>query len=209
MGHQAIREVRDTLQEDRFQQSTPGHVSQGLTPTVSGQSRFWVDCGSCTAVDLYARFADTFQFDSLLSAQIAYMSNRAYVFQPYIWDERALARTVKVDGRWRSSLIPLNAFIAGPTAGAPFPNGTGQTVDGAPAPWPAPRAVNYDYFNYVCPPWRRKHVNVRAMRPKYRLEETWDTPTGDEILKAYAKELSELPHECVVIGGRDHVFTFP
>lgn len=60
---------------------------------------------------------------SLLSAQMAYMSNRAYAFQPYLWDINTWHRTViDVDGvTERSAIIPINAFLGGPAAGGPMP----------------------------------------------------------------------------------------
>lgn len=80
-----------------------------------------------------------------MSAEMAYLSNRAYAFQPFLWDIKSGDHIVKdEDGvTWRSAEIPLNAFIAGPAAGGPM---------SIPAPGNeviAPRAVSYDWFDKV------------------------------------------------------------
>lgn len=80
-----------------------------------------------------------------MSAEMAYLSNRAYAFQPIYWQMFTYERIVKDDDgiTWRSAEIPLNAFIAGPAAGGPMPSA-------APG-WDAvaPRAVTLDWFNQV------------------------------------------------------------
>lgn len=139
---------------------------------------------------------------SLMSAQIAYMSNRAYAFQPFLWDQTSSLPTVtENEGRsWRSAVIPLNAFIAGPAAGGSY----GTTHDGKQI---APRGVNYDWFNNVCPWHRRVHVKVQDVRKTFGLEEGSDSPSGKQILEAFGQTLAALNDSCVVVGG-DHVFTF-
>lgn len=76
---------------------------------------------------------------------MAYLSNRAYAFQPFIWEMWTTDQLVKSDDgvTLRSARIPLNAFISGPTAGGHM---------SMPAPgWDvtAPRAVSYDFFEEV------------------------------------------------------------
>lgn len=80
---------------------------------------------------------------SLISAQMAYMSNRAYAFQPYLWDIHAWYRTVMDGDTERSAVIPLNTFLNGPAAGGPMP------TPANPNEPPAPRAVSWHWFDEV------------------------------------------------------------
>ena len=143
-----------------------------------------------------------------MSAQTAFMSNRAYAFQPYLWDQATYKPVVEEDGRWKSATIPLNAFISGPVSGGRFGPGTGTASDGQrSAYWEAPRGVTYEFFDQVCPKSRRVRVSVQDVRKKYDIEEASDRPTGKETLEAFSKTLLAMNDSCVVVGG-DHVFTF-
>lgn len=79
-----------------------------------------------------------------MAAQMAYLSNRAYAFQPYLWDIYTSQRVVKdKGGKKRSAVIPLNAFISGPVAGGPMPGPR------YPDEEVIPRAVSYEWFDKV------------------------------------------------------------
>ncbi|KAG8906179.1 hypothetical protein FRC01_008099, partial [Tulasnella sp. 417] len=147
--------------------------------------------------------------DILLSAQLAYMSNRAYVFQPYMWNMSS-TEPVQLDGKhYRSNIIPLNAFLGGPVAGGRFGPGTGTSKAGERAPWEAPRSVSYDWYDEVCPPERRKYVDTGELRQKLGLIEQDRGPANStkEILVSFSKYLLEIDDTCVTMTG-DHVFTF-
>ncbi|KAG9018296.1 hypothetical protein FRB90_011626 [Tulasnella sp. 427] len=147
--------------------------------------------------------------DILMSAQLAYMSNRAYVFQPYMWNISSI-EPVQLDGKhYRSNIIPLNAFIEGPAAGARFGPGTGTTVDGAKAAWEAPRAVSYDWYDEVCPPERRTYLDAGEFRKRVGVVEMDKGPASStkEILELFSRELLKVNETCVSFTG-DHVFTF-
>ncbi|KAG9003015.1 hypothetical protein FRB93_011302 [Tulasnella sp. JGI-2019a] len=141
--------------------------------------------------------------DILMSAEIAYLSNRAYAFQPYLWDIQTKESTVidVIDGvTLRSAIIPLNAFLSGPAAGGSMPTPTDPTETRRP------RAVSWKWFDQVCPHDRRKVVNVDAVRRARGISED-DKPSGRAILEAWGKELGEMSEPCVVVTG-DHVWTF-
>ncbi|KAG8905668.1 hypothetical protein FRB99_008440 [Tulasnella sp. 403] len=123
----------------------------------------------------------------LLLSHISYLANRAYVFQPYTWDAKADSNAV-LDGRsWRSSRIPLNVFISGPTAGGRFATGD-----------KAPRAVNDRWWEKVCPQDKRTILDVGVEHAKWQV--TSETE-GRVILDQWARRLRVLNDPCVEITG--------
>ncbi|KAG9043944.1 hypothetical protein FS837_008964 [Tulasnella sp. UAMH 9824] len=147
--------------------------------------------------------------DIIMSAQLSYMSNRAYVFQPYMWNTRSW-KPVQLDGNhYRSNWIPLNAFLSGPAAGGPFGPGTGTTKSGERAPWEAPRSVSYDWYDEVCPPNRRVYLDIDELRTHLGLVESDRGPANNtkEMLVGLSRYLREMDDNCVTLTG-DHVFTF-
>ncbi|TFY73193.1 hypothetical protein EWM64_g10819, partial [Hericium alpestre] len=78
----------------------------------------------------------------LLQSELAHLTDRAYVFEDYTWSHLPFPWTV-YDFALRPARIPLNAFISGPSAGAPMP---------------APRAVNAAFWKQVC-----AHHNVTTV----------------------------------------------
>ncbi|KAG8905825.1 hypothetical protein FRB99_008190 [Tulasnella sp. 403] len=144
--------------------------------------------------------------DILMSAQIAYMSNRAYVFQPYLWRPGSPGPVVNESNHWRTVEIPLNAFISGPAAGARYGPGTGVAPSGEIAAWEAPRSISYDFYDQVCPEERRTYVNIKEVRTRLGMEEK-DSPPAKEMLEKWSKELMDMNDTCVSITG-DHLWTF-
>ncbi|KAG8904053.1 hypothetical protein FRC00_014281, partial [Tulasnella sp. 408] len=137
------------------------------------------------------------------------MSNRAYVFQPYMWNI-SNPEPVELDGKhYRSNWIPLNAFLSGPAAGGRFGPGTGTTKSGERAPWEAPRSVSYDWYDEVCPPERRKYLDTGELRKQLGLVESDRGPANStkEMLVGISTYLREIDDTCVTLTG-DHVFTF-
>ena len=90
----------------------------------------------------------------------------------------------------RDSLVFCYFHTAGPIVGGPLPPGDR-----------APRAVNEDFFNRVCPYDRRKFIDIQEVNNGLKTKPTLD------YLKTYVKLLSELPDGCVELrGGWDHPF---
>lgn len=162
-----------------------------------------------------------------MSAEIAYLSNRAYAFQPYLWDIQTRESAVidVIDGvTLRSAIIPLNAFISGPAAGGSMPAPTDPN-DGR-----RPRSVSWKWYDQVpllllffspcigcadrtrgahlqvCPQERRTYVDAKVVRRLRDIPEE-RRPSGKEILEAWAAELGNMTESCVVVTG-DHVWTF-
>lgn len=126
-------------------------------------------------------------FRSLLLSHISYLSQRSYVFQPYTWDAKTKANAV-LDGRsWRSSRIPLNVFISGPTAGGSFAKGD-----------ETPRAVNVGWWEKVCPPGRRTVLDVRKEHALWKVDGQTE---GKVILERWAERLKDMQDLCVEVTG--------
>jgi len=130
----------------------------------------------------------------LLLSHLSYLSRRSYVFQPYTWDANAKSNAVLEGQSWRSSRIPLTVFISGPTAGGAFAKGDSS-----------PRAVNTNWWEKVCPPNRRKQINVGEQHAKWEVQ---PAVTGKELLERWTKKLTAMDDGCVEIVG-DVIFSFP
>lgn len=78
----------------------------------------------------------------------------------------------------------MNAFISGPSAGGPMPDGN-----------LAHRAVSLEFFNTVCHPEERVTVST-ALAPLDA------SKNGDEIVQWFVDELKKVEDEpCVVIDS--------
>ncbi|KAJ8472331.1 hypothetical protein ONZ51_g8588 [Trametes cubensis] len=120
--------------------------------------------------------------EHLLNAHLAYMSNRALVFNNYTWNRNGSDYS-DFNGHLIPSRIPLAALIRGPAAGGPFPPGD-----------PAPRAVVKEYFDQVCPPSER-HVMMSD-----EVTNAWEENIhAGMVLDAWVEKLKHLPR-CVEIN---------
>src|ERR1700733_15278838 len=96
---------------------------------------------------------------------LAYMSNRSFVFEDYVWSHTPFPYTI-YDFALRPKRIPLNAFISGPTAGGPI-----SLPSSSPPPTPHqtqqrqqhthPRAISAEWWETVCPKWKRRVVSSK------------------------------------------------
>lgn len=130
---------------------------------------------------------------SLLLSHLAFLSNRAYVFNDITFDHDW------GNGQWNS----LNTFISGPTAGGQFPQvlATART----------PRAVHVSFYQTVCPENDENghYAKLQGDEVKVELNIT-DGEEGVDIMEKWAKKLREMPERCVeVAGGSPHIFDFP
>ncbi|CAA7269522.1 unnamed protein product [Cyclocybe aegerita] len=117
----------------------------------------------------------------LMNSYLAYKSNRAYVFQEFIWDSSHYPWPYYKFRTWIPR-TPLNALIAGPTAGGPW-----DPADDTP------RSVSLAYFNKVCPPGERRIINTQDVKPAI----TW--AEGNVIFDTWQKLLNEAPERCIEI----------
>jgi hypothetical protein len=114
-----------------------------------------------------------------MNALLAYESERAYVFQDYYW-KPDFYPWQPTDWPWPRT--PLNAIIAGPVAGGLWDAGDS-----------APRSVNEDWFDVVCPVSERRIINTNDVKPAIYWE------PGDVIFDHWKKLLKEAPERCIEI----------
>ncbi|KAJ4496975.1 hypothetical protein C8R41DRAFT_760591 [Lentinula lateritia] len=121
----------------------------------------------------------------LMNSLLAYKSKRAYVFQDYVWKPEYYSWPQSESFEWPPH-TPLNAIIAGPTAGGLWDPGDD-----------APRSVSEKWFDVVCPREERRILNTREVKPDI----AW--LMGDEIFEAWRKVLTEAPERCIEIVPAD------
>ncbi|KAG9103757.1 hypothetical protein FRC06_008215 [Ceratobasidium sp. 370] len=129
--------------------------------------------------------------ERLLNTILAYESNRAPVFSPY----EAWAHPPRDDrtetGDRKVLVIPYNAFLWGPTSGAPWGEGDHH-----------PRAISDKWWEVVCPLQRRKVINADDV-----VKEIGKELDGKEVMRQWTALLSETPENCVEIIGAQ-IFDF-
>jgi hypothetical protein len=121
---------------------------------------------------------------SLLNSHLAWRAKRSYVFQEYEW--RIWYFPWKVVEGEPSPHTPLNALIAGPTAGGPWlPND------------PSPRAISDTWFSTVCPP--EDTITIEAATTKKPVNDL----NASAIMDYWVKLLDEHPSRCIdVVSGQ-------
>ncbi|KAL5519362.1 hypothetical protein ACEPAH_1045 [Sanghuangporus vaninii] len=125
----------------------------------------------------------------ILNTHMAYLSNRAWVFEPYTWDRHPSSYST-YKGRVIPSRIPLSALIDGPISGGPFP-----------PEHPNPRAVSVEFFDQVCPENKRSRVSIKEMN------EGLEGRPPIEIMEKYASKLLGMAELCVELyGSLEHPF---
>ncbi|KAJ7816256.1 hypothetical protein B0H13DRAFT_2257990 [Mycena leptocephala] len=119
----------------------------------------------------------------LMNAHLAYISNRAYVFQEYTWAHNHYAVMWSKE-KWltENPRTPLNAIVSGPVAGGEF-----ESDD------EAPRAISDKWFEIVCPKTERRYINTREVKP------TVAEASGIDVLAHWQKVLRDAPERCVEI----------
>lgn len=144
-----------------------------------------------------------------MNAHLAHESNRAYVFQDYVWKlggshtgaifSDQFHILCKQSGYYAWSRFefldypprtPLNAIISGPVAGGTW--GPGDN---------APRSISKRWFDVVCPVKRRRIIDARKIKSAIE----WSM--GDEIFETWRKLLSEAPEPCIEIVGVNAGYT--
>ncbi|KII83763.1 hypothetical protein PLICRDRAFT_440474 [Plicaturopsis crispa FD-325 SS-3] len=121
----------------------------------------------------------------LLCTHLAYESKRAYVFQDYHWKPEYYPWPIPVmlgESSPESPRTPLNALIAGPTAGGPWD-----------ADDDAPRSVSAAWFDHVCPRAARRIITTDSVKPALR------DAQGDVIHAHWTKLLRDAPERCVEV----------
>lgn len=117
----------------------------------------------------------------LMNAHLAYVSNRSYVFQDYVWkpEHVPFPRSEWLEDPPRT---PLSALIAGTVVGGPF--GKGDR---------APRSITLNWFDMICPHSERRIFRTGDIKPGLAWKE------GIEIFNTWVKLLGEAPERCVEV----------
>ncbi|KAH8119774.1 hypothetical protein DFH11DRAFT_1685277 [Phellopilus nigrolimitatus] len=126
-----------------------------------------------------------------MNSHMAYLSNRAYVFEPYTW-HKGPEPFIDYNGHLIPSRIPLAALVQGPIAGGPFP-----------AEHPAPRSVSVEWFRKVCPENKRTRISIKEMN------EGLENATVLEVMEKYVQKLASMTEGCLELyGGMEHPFDY-
>ncbi|CAE6448543.1 unnamed protein product [Rhizoctonia solani] len=129
--------------------------------------------------------------ERLLNTILAYESDRAPVFSPFeAWahpprDDRTITGERKV------LVVPSNALVSGPVAGASWGPGDHH-----------PRAISDKWWNIVCPLPKRKVIKADEIAEMIGKEED-----GTKVLSQWTSLLKEIPEQCVEIIGTQ-IFDF-
>ena len=85
-----------------------------------------------------------------MNAHLAYISERAYVFQDHAWAPQDFQWPKK---KWltKHPHTPLNTIVSGPVAGGLF-----ESDD------PARHAICQDWFDVVCPKDEHRYIDINA-----------------------------------------------
>lgn len=146
--------------------------------------------------------------ERLMNTVLAYESNRAPVFSPFeawvrlspaipecVTDAPLQAHPPRDDstptGGRQVLVVPYNALLSGPTAGASWGLGDHH-----------PRAISQKWWETVCPLPRRKVLNADDI-----MKEVGRESDGIRMLEEWTKLLKEIPDSCVEIVGTQ-VFDF-
>ncbi|CAE7067863.1 unnamed protein product [Rhizoctonia solani] len=129
--------------------------------------------------------------ERLLNTILAYESNRAPVFSPF----EAWAHPPRDDksptGERKVLVIPSNALLSGPAAGASWGPGDHH-----------PRAISDKWWNIACPLPKRKVIKADDI-----FEQIGKQLDGTEVLNKWTSLLRDIPENCVEIIGTQ-VFDF-
>ncbi|KAJ7919867.1 hypothetical protein B0H13DRAFT_2230817 [Mycena leptocephala] len=129
---------------------------------------------------------NTYFNDVLMNAHLAYISDRAYVFQDYTWAPQDFQWPRR---KWltKHPHTPLNAIVSGPVAGGLF-----ESDD------PAPRAISQDWFDVVCPKNERHYIDINAPGVNPAVSQQ-ASESGIEILTHWRTVLRDAPERCLEI----------
>ncbi|CAE6441273.1 unnamed protein product [Rhizoctonia solani] len=129
--------------------------------------------------------------ERLLNTILAYESDRAPVFSPF----EAWAHPPRDDkiaaGQRKVLIIPSNALLSGPAAGASWGPGDHH-----------PRAISDQWWSIVCPLSKRTVIKADEI-----MEQIGKDLDGIEMLNRWTSLLKEIPGKCVEIIGTQ-VFDF-
>ncbi|THH03544.1 hypothetical protein EW145_g6178 [Phellinidium pouzarii] len=161
-----------------FERHLPQHHNVSLT-SVEGEHAMYLRFPE----HLWGHGLNNILQEIILMSQLAYLSNRSYVFEDYTWRHTPFPYAI-YDFALRPARIPINAFISGPSAGGPMP---------------APRAVSSEYWETICPPAKRMKISSKDAP---NIEE------GEELMAWWVEKLKSTSEECVEVGNEPPLFSW-
>ncbi|KAK7462364.1 hypothetical protein VKT23_007965 [Stygiomarasmius scandens] len=127
--------------------------------------------------------------EALMMSYVAYLTDRAFVFEDYVWSLNSPFWSTVDEWALRPSRIPFNAFISGPTTGGPIST-RGNAVE--------TRSVSLEFFDQVCPSSARTTVSA-AESPSDR--------EGHDLVDWWVERLGKVKDDpCVVVDSSKEVF---
>ncbi|KZT21880.1 hypothetical protein NEOLEDRAFT_1072823 [Neolentinus lepideus HHB14362 ss-1] len=113
--------------------------------------------------------------ETILMSQLAYLSNRSYVFEDYVWSMLPFPYTI-YDFALRPTRMPINAFISGPSAGGPMSG---------------PPAVSSKFWDSICPKEKRRIITSEGS-PLSGVK-------GSVLMDWWVERLQDVDDSCVEI----------
>ncbi len=133
--------------------------------------------------------------DRLMTAHLALLARRAYVFPPHIArDHRPFIDIANL-------AIPFSTFTYGPITGAPFAWSRGSANESSLAEDKIiPRAVSEEYFHSVCSEEQTVVLSVEEISRELGIDV--DSGSALTTMIAWGKKLAEMEQPCVDVRGR-------
>ncbi|KAJ7138598.1 hypothetical protein C8R46DRAFT_1321598 [Mycena filopes] len=185
LGHPTFAEARE------YERNLPQHIPPALLTKSGDRPRYLF----LKDASWGSGWNNVFQ-EALLNTHLAYLSHRSYVFPAYIARDHPPFPDTLADGRRHWLHIPMNAFVAGPTAGGPLSeDGTDPLLR---------RAVSEEWWNTVCP---KEEVTVLKLHDTNNELGLTDKTEGAEVVVRWANKLRTMSAPCVSVEG-DPVLDF-
>ncbi|THU79661.1 hypothetical protein K435DRAFT_973071 [Dendrothele bispora CBS 962.96] len=145
-------------------------------------------------------FNNVFQ-EALILSYVAYLTDRAFVFEDYVWSQTSFSSSID-EWALRPSRIPFNAFISGPTTGGPIIDITNSSSSSSSSNGREgsirKRSVNLEFFDAICPVERRFVINA---------SESPDDKEGQDRVVWWKDRLEKVRDEpCVVVDDSKVIF---
>ncbi|KAF8529730.1 hypothetical protein BU17DRAFT_73045 [Hysterangium stoloniferum] len=125
----------------------------------------------------------------LLCTHLAWRTKRAYVFQNYMWKKDFFPWSVP-----SAPYTPLNALIAGPTAGGPW-----SSTDNSP------RSISLIWWDKVCPEEDIGYIDAATAKNPVRGKD------AKAVMDYWVKLFNDMPQRCIYVrpgSGDDFPQTF-
>ncbi|KAJ6529733.1 hypothetical protein B0H19DRAFT_1193152 [Mycena capillaripes] len=190
LGHPTFTDIRT------YERNLPQHRLPTFLSRFTGADRpryLWLPNASWGS-----GWNNVFQ-EQLLNTDLAYRSQRAYVFPDYLPRDHPPFPDSLENGTRHYLHVPMNALVSGPTGGGPLSSdGESDSL--------MRRAVSKEWWDIVCPTAEVVVVNVQDTMREFGLDGSSD---GEEIMAAWTRKLLKISAPCVSVQGTsvfDYIF---